>query len=88
MPEVRRFEPMIALDGSEDGLLFYRRIINEAPKYLKDRGWIFFEIGHDQGKDVAMLLAKNDEFREIQVIKDYAGNCRIVKAKFERNNVK
>ena len=74
MPEVRRFEPMIALDGTEDGLYFYRRIISEAPNYLKDNGWIFFEIGHDQGKDVAMLLAKN-----------YAGNCRIVKAKYERS---
>lgn len=84
MPEVRRFEPMIALDGSEDGLHFYRRIIQEAPKFLKDNGLIFFEIGHDQGKDVAMLLARNDEFKEIQVIKDYAGNSRIVKAKFER----
>ena len=86
MPEVRRFEPMMALDGTEDGLYFYRQIISEAPNYLKDNGWIFFEIGHDQGKDVAMLLAKNDEFKEIQVIKDYAGNCRIVKAKYERNN--
>ena len=87
MPEVRRFEPMLALDGTEDGLHFYRRIIEDAPKYLKDNGWIFFEIGHDQGKDVATLLAKNDEFKEIQVIKDYAGNSRIVKAKFERNKL-
>lgn len=85
MPEVRRFEPMLALDGTEDGLYFYRRIIDEAPKYLKDNAWIFFEIGHDQGKDVATLLAKNDEFSEIQVIKDYAGNSRIVKARYERN---
>ena len=85
MPEVRRFEPILALDGTEDGLFFYRKIIDEAPKFLNKNGWIFFEIGHDQGKDVALLLAKNDEFKEIQVIKDYAGNNRIVKAKYERS---
>lgn len=82
MPEVRRFEPMMALDGSEDGLVFYRRIIEDVPNYLNNNGWLFFEIGHDQGKEVATLLAKNDNFTEIQVIKDYAGNNRIVKAQY------
>ena len=80
MPEVRRFEPMIALDGSEDGLYFYEKIIEASLDYLKRNGHIFFEIGYDQGKEVAMLLIKHN-FEEIQVIKDYAGHDRIVKAR-------
>ena len=84
MPEVRRFEPMIALDGSEDGLYFYNKIIESALDYLKSNGYIFFEIGHDQGKEVAMILIKHN-FEDIQVIKDYAGNDRIVKARRGKN---
>ena len=80
MPEVRRFEPMMALDGKEDGLYFYNRIIDASLDYLKPNGHIFFEIGFDQAKDVAKLLIKNN-FEDIRVIKDYAGHDRIVKAR-------
>ena len=80
MPEVRRFEPMIALDGREDGLYFYNRIIDASLDYLKPNGHIFFEIGFDQAKDVAKLLIKNN-FEDIRVIKDYVGHDRIVKAR-------
>lgn len=84
MPEVRRFEPMIALDGSEDGLYFYEKIVEASLDYLKPNGYIFFEIGHDQGKEVAMILIKHD-YEDIQVLKDYAGNDRIVKARRGKN---
>lgn len=80
MPEVRRFEPMIALDGSEDGLYFYEKIVEASMDYLKPNGYLFFEIGHDQGKEVAMILIKHN-YEDIQVLKDYAGNDRIVKAR-------
>lgn len=80
MPEVRRFEPMIALDGREDGLYFYNRIIEASLDYLKPNGYIFFEIGFDQAKDVAKLLIMKN-YEDIRVIKDYAGNDRIVKAR-------
>ena len=49
MPEVRDHEPRMALDGTEDGLHFYRRIIKEAGKHLVSSGMLFFEIGYDQG---------------------------------------
>lgn len=77
MPEVRDHEPRLALDGSEDGLLFYRRIIQECGKYLTRGGMLFFEIGCDQAAVVSALMKKAG-FLEIQVIKDYAGMDRVV----------
>ncbi len=77
MPEVKKFEPMTALDGYEDGLFFYRRIIEEAPKYLKKGGKLYFEIGHDQGADVSELLEQAG-FTQIRIVKDYAALDRVV----------
>ena len=77
MPEVRLHEPMQALDGTEDGLFFYRRIVEEAPAYLTKEGRLYFEIGHDQGEDVSELLEKAG-FSDIRVVKDYAGLDRVV----------
>ena len=77
MPEVREHEPRLALDGSEDGLLFYRRIIDGSRAHLKGGGMLFFEIGYDQGKAVSELMEKAG-FLEVQVIKDYAGLDRVV----------
>lgn len=77
MPEVREHEPMQALDGLEDGLFFYRKIVKEAPMYLKKGGRLYFEIGHDQGAEVSALLV-NAGFGQVRVIKDYAGHDRVV----------
>ncbi|HAP03148.1 MAG TPA: peptide chain release factor N(5)-glutamine methyltransferase [Lachnospiraceae bacterium] len=81
--EVKDFEPRIALDGTADGLAFYRRIIAGADEYLKPGGLIFFEIGYDQGADVSVLLAGSG-FSDISVIKDYGGNDRVVTATLKR----
>ena len=56
--EVKLHDPYIALNGKEDGLYFYRKIIAQAGKYLKPGGWILFEIGHDQAEEVSALLAQ------------------------------
>lgn len=77
MPEVREHEPRLALDGSEDGLLFYRRIIEGCRTHLKGGGMLFFEIGHDQGAAVSELMEQAG-FLEVQVTKDYAGLDRVV----------
>ncbi|MDD6305549.1 MAG: peptide chain release factor N(5)-glutamine methyltransferase [Clostridiales bacterium] len=77
MPEVGDFEPLEALDGKEDGLYFYRKIISSAKEYLKPEGRIFFEIGYDQGEAVSQML-QNAEFKEVRVIKDLAHNDRVV----------
>ena len=77
MPEVSQFEPMQALDGREDGLYFYRKIVKECRNYLKPNGMILFEIGHDQGKAVSEMLTYAG-FKEVSVVKDLAKNDRVV----------
>lgn len=77
MPEVKDHEPILALDGMEDGLYFYTKIIDQAKIYLEKKGLIFFEIGHDQGIQVKDLLEESG-FVDIKVIQDYAGLDRVV----------
>jgi release factor glutamine methyltransferase len=79
-PEVRDYEPGIALDGGEDGLDFYRRIIPEAGNFLKPGGILLFEIGCDQGKEVTELMGQAG-FQEVRVIRDLAGKDRVVKGR-------
>ena len=81
MPEVREHEPHLALDGKDDGLHFYRKIIKGAMLHLKRGGQLFFEIGYDQGEAVQALLAANG-YTEIAVVKDYAGLDRVVYGTF------
>lgn len=77
MPEVREHEPRLALDGTEDGLFFYRRIVEEAPDFLTSGGMLYFEIGYDQAESVSALM-NNAGFVEINIVKDYAGLDRVV----------
>lgn len=73
--EVRKHEPRLALDGGEDGLHFYRKIIEKAPEYLNNRGYLVFEIGHDEAKDICALM--EDKF-DVEVIKDLSKLDRVV----------
>lgn len=75
--EVKLYDPYIALDGKEDGLYFYRRIVEEGRTFLNPGGRVMFEIGHDQGKDVSALMHAAG-FTEIVVKKDLAGLDRVV----------
>ena len=77
MPEVRDHEPMQALDGMEDGLFFYRKIVEKAPGFLTKGGWLLFEIGHNQGEAVSKLMTVQG-FKEVEVVKDYTGLDRVV----------
>lgn len=74
---VKDFEPTLALDGGEDGLVFYRKITDIAKTSLNKGGKLFFEIGYNQGESVRDILFRNG-FSDIEVIKDYAGNDRVV----------
>lgn len=71
-------EPYIALDGGEDGLDFYKVLINEAYKYLKKNGKIFLEIGYDQKKEVENLAKKSKNYKKIETIKDLSQNDRVI----------
>lgn len=81
--EVRDYEPHLALDGGADGLLFYRRIIEIAPKLLNKDGIIAFEIGYNQGETVSSMMSA---FNNVQVIKDLCGNDRVVTGIWEGDN--
>ena len=80
MPEVRDFEPENALDGGADGLDFYRKIAGQVKDYLNPGGYVYMEIGYDQGEAVSELM-RNAGFTEVEVIKDLARNDRVVKEK-------
>ncbi len=77
MPEVRVHEPAMALDGGADGLIFYRKIAGDAGDYLNGGGMLFFEIGCEQAEDVCRIM-ETAGFREIAVVKDFAGLDRVV----------
>ncbi|MGN0464862.1 MAG: peptide chain release factor N(5)-glutamine methyltransferase [Lachnospiraceae bacterium] len=77
MDEVKTFEPMLALDGMEDGLFFYDKLLKEGKAYLKKGGRVYFEIGHDQAKAVSSLFLKYG-YKNINIRKDLAGLDRVV----------
>lgn len=80
MPEVREHEPRLALDGTADGLWFYRKIIEEADNYLAENGELFFEIGYNQGEAVKSLMEAKG-YHKVRVIKDLPGLDRVVTGK-------
>ena len=78
--EVKEYEPMIALDGGEDGLEFYRRMIPEAPFYLREGGWLLLEVGQGQGSLVSKWMEEEGDFLKPECILDLSGIERVVKA--------
>jgi len=77
MEEVRDYEPMLALDGKEDGLFFYREIVAKSKDYFTGGGKLFFEIGCDQAADVTKIMEEAG-FKDIKVVQDYAHLDRVV----------
>lgn len=78
MPEVRDYDPFIALDGHESGLYFYEKIIDAAGAFLNRGALLAFEIGNDQGVDVSKLMTEAG-YKEVTVVNDLCGNPRVVK---------
>ncbi len=81
--EVRGHDPILALDGKEDGLHFYRRIVAQSGSYLKTGGGLFFEIGVDQGADVADMM-RQAGYQDVTVKKDVAGLVRVVLGVYDK----
>jgi release factor glutamine methyltransferase len=80
-PEIAAYEPLEALDGGPDGLRFHRRIIEEAPGYLRAGGWLALEMGDGQLSAAVELLRKSHGFGPAEVKKDLAGHDRVVLAR-------
>ena len=74
-------EPIIALDGGEDGLYFYKKIINKAFNFLTDNGMIFLEIGYDQKDELIELINTDKRYELVKTKKDLGDNDRIVVVK-------
>lgn len=87
MEEVKDYEPLIALDGKEDGLYFYRRIAEECKEHLNRGGMLYFEIGFEQALEVCKLLEEAG-FYDINVVKDLAGLDRVVYATYRNGEKK
>ncbi len=81
MDEVREHDPLMALDGKEDGLYFYREITGKASEYLYPGGMLFLEIGCEQAEAVTELM-KNAGYRDVTVCKDLAGHDRVVSGRY------
>ena len=81
--EIKNHEPREALDGGRDGLDYYRRILKETPDYLKKQGWLFFEIGHDQGEDLRKMIREDGRYTPAEVIRDVPGRDRVVKCRLK-----
>jgi release factor glutamine methyltransferase len=79
-PDIRNFEPRIALDGGPDGLDFYRTWIPQMHRYLKVNGFVALEIGAEQGRQVAELFAATGKYNDVRIVKDFAHKQRIVAA--------
>lgn len=74
-------EPYIALAGGEDGLDFYRKIIDEAYKHINENGYLCLEIGYDQKEDLIKLIKQNENYEYENCIKDLSNNDRCIIAK-------
>jgi len=83
--EVKDHEPIIALDGGEDGLAFYGRIIPEAPFYLREGGWLLLEVALGQSRIVSEMIEGGGHFFKPESIPDLSGIGRVVKAQKMEN---
>lgn len=83
--EVKLHDPFGALDGKEDGLFFYRILAKESKEYLKDTGYIYMEIGHDQSEAVENML-KESGFEKVSTKKDLSGLDRVVSGMYNRHS--
>lgn len=86
MEEVRIHEPYMALDGHEDGVFFYRSILEQAGNYLKPEGLLAFEIGYDQGETVSSLM-KDRGYKRVKIVKDLAGLDRVVTGRINQEGL-
>jgi release factor glutamine methyltransferase len=79
-PEVAEYEPLIATTDNKDGLTFYKRIVDVGKALLKPGGWLLFEIAYNQKEELSELFSSS-KYSNVEAIKDYGGNYRVVKGR-------
>ena len=84
MADVKDYEPLLALDGGEDGLDFYRKIVEQAPLFLAENGHLLLEIGCDQAQALEHLIQHNSALDWVGCHQDMAGKDRVVHAQLNR----
>ncbi len=80
MPEVKNFEPHSSLTDSADGLTFYHKISEISKGIINSKGWLFLEVGLGEHPKKAMQIFSNDTFKNVELIKDYNGDDRVLRA--------
>lgn len=78
LPKEVRYEPVIALDGGSDGIDFYRKIIKDAPCYLKENGYLIMEMGYNQKEAIEDIAKQSRNFMVNEIIKDYNSIERVI----------
>lgn len=78
--EIKDYEPIVALNGGADGMAFYRSIVSQGPRYLREGGWLLLEVGKGQGKTLSAMIEEEGFFTRAERIKDLSGIERVVKA--------
>lgn len=84
LSEYVKNEPILALDGGQDGLFFYNKIIDEARNFLNENGFLIFEIGYDQMDELINIFSKYKEYEIVEKIKDYNLNDRVIICRFHK----
>jgi release factor glutamine methyltransferase len=80
-PEIRLFEPRLALDGGNDGLVFHRRLVREAANFLKSDGLLAIEVGQGQARHVSGLAQDGENYYNVQTFLDMASIERVISAR-------
>ena len=80
MPEVKNFEPHSSLTDSADGLTFYHKISEISKGIINSKGWLFLEVGLGEHPKKAMQIFSNNTFKNVELIKDYNGDDRVLRA--------
>lgn len=78
--DVKDYEPIIALDGGEEGMEFHRKIVSQASFYLRRGGWLLLEVGQGQGEKVSKMIEEEGYFNRPERLKDLSGLERVVRA--------
>ena len=79
MPDVKKYEPYSALTDSSDGLTFYHKISENSHTLLRSKSWLFIEVGLGEHPNRAKQIFINDKFKNVELVKDYNGDDRILK---------